>query len=183
MKKKMKPTEPTTKRIYSIVAQKVQAPLNEEYVHSNFGNKSVLKPILTEDTRTIKQPAGRVMAQHGHAVSKARDHMLKEQIRHALSHPKRLRELVTAKTGEFEPITTIVLSVHDSFELYHILGLLELAGIHVHPFYDTDQPDYGDPDYKVMTAIATEPIDPEETTGVLDHLPLWKPKKFRKKKR
>lgn len=167
-----------TKRIYSVVAQRVQAPLNEEYVYtSNFGGVNILKPIPTMVTRTIKQPAGRIIAQHGHVVSKVREHMFKERIRQAIANQAgiKLGGLLTGKAGEFEPITTIVLSVHNSFELYHIFGLLTLGSIRVHAFYDTDQPDYGDPDYKVMTAIATSPIDPEETTGILDYLPLWKP--------
>lgn len=172
------------KRIYCVVAQKVQAPLNEERVYtSNFGGKDVLKPIPTEDMETIKQPPGRIVAQHGHAVSMVREAMLKKQIFDCfkLKQPQRDTALRLALKAEFEPITTIVLSVHNSFELYHVLGLLELAGIPTHSFYDTDQPDYGDPDYRVMTAVATEPIDPEETTGVLDYLPLWKPKKFKRK--
>ena len=62
------------KRIYCVVAQKVQAPLNEERVYtSNFGGMDVLKPVRTEDTETIKQPPGRIVAQHGHAVSMVRE--------------------------------------------------------------------------------------------------------------
>lgn len=182
MKKSM--PEETPKRIYCVVAQKVQAPLNEEEVYtSNFGGVNILKPVCTEDTHTIKQPPGRIVAQHGHAVSAVRFNMLREQVHCCclLKQPQRDTALKLLLERKFEPITTIVLSVHDSFELYHVLGLLKLAGINAHPFYDTDQPDYGDPDYRVMTAVATEPIDPEESTGVLDYLPLWKPKKFKRK--
>ena len=180
------------KRIYCVVAKKVLAPLVFTHDVSAFGN-SWVTPTATEKTQIIKQPPGRLVAQHGHAVSMVRDHMLKGKIIEALGYGKNNSQVKVTLTSavkdkiavnelaksEFKPITTIVLSARNSFELYHILGLLNLAKIPTYPFYDTQQPDYGDPEYRVTTAIATEPVYSEDVIGILDYLPLWKPKKVK----
>jgi hypothetical protein len=181
------------KRIYTVVAQTVLAPLNETSVKTpNFGGFQIVKPEYMEGTKTIKQPPGREVAQHGHATSMARDAMLKDVLLNYLQKDQEnnwgnSKHLIEKRieTGRnwlehfvndpFIPYTTIVLSARGSFELYHVRFLLSMAGIKAYAFYDTDQPDYGSPDYKVMTAIATEPIYPENSVGILDYLPLWKP--------
>jgi len=175
---------PVEKRIYGIVAETVQTPLQFLGVpNPRFKDKLFSKLLRTEETKTIKQPAGRLIAQHGHAVSMVREHMLKKKIFEALKLKGKKQDALISLllNDDFEPITTIVLSVRDSLELNHILNLLCMVGIPVQRFYDSNQPDYGSPSFEVMTAIATEPVTPNEVTGILDHLPLWKPKKIRKK--
>lgn len=150
------------KRIYCVVAQTVQVPLI---------------PQVLEQTKSISQPPGRLAAQVGHAVSILREEMFKKQLLTRIKKGKKKYSVTLKKelSKEFKPITTIVLGARDSFELNHVLNLLLIVGIETHPFYDTDQPDYGNPDLKVMTAIATEPVTKEDVIGILDYLPLWEP--------
>lgn len=172
------------KRIYSVVAQTVQAPLEPVPVR-NAGLKYIsagnylFQLKSTEETKTSVQPAGRIVAQHGHAVSMVRERMLKEEILRFLNQSGKqkgnLSRVMSMCHTDFEPITTIVLGARDSFELNHVFNLLDLAKIPTYAFYDSNQQDYGDPEWKVMTAIATEPVTPDEVVGILDYLPLWKP--------
>ena len=111
-------------------------------------------------TETIVQAPGRLAAQVGHVVSKMR-----------VTRAIVLNEL-------FTPITTIVLSARDSKELQHIRFVIDIVGIKAEAFYDENEDVYGwngDELHKVLTAVATHPVDPVAVTGVLDHLPLWKP--------
>lgn len=152
------------KRIYVVVADTVQHPLER------YGDPSTYR--RTPDTRTVAQVAGRAMAQGEHAVSKARFHMVRNEA---------LRAVKAAKGGQvwfrghhflfFHEVTTINLAARDSFELYHVLALLKKADVPVHSFRDTNPAVYGEG--RVLTAIATEPIDPAATVGILDYLPLW----------
>ena len=167
---------PEDKRIYCVVAQTVQSPLIEETILTPATKRST-KVCSIEGTKTIVQPAGRLIAQAAHVVSKTRVLMLltllKNVFKNLLSRKasiKALGEFIEAWT--FEPVTTIILSARDSYELYHVLNLLYKAGVEVHSFYDYNQPDYGNPKWKVMTAIATEPVNPEKVVGILDYLPL-----------
>ena len=156
------------KRIYVVLANTVQNPLIPVSVVNAVTTWKSMKLVPTPQTKTIVQPAGRLIAQAAHVVSKVRSHMLHKQLSgHSSDRTKKL--------FVFEPITTIVLSARDSFELNHVRFLLHKIGIRAHDFYDTNQPDYGDPESEVMTAIATEPVTPDEVVGILDYLPLWKP--------
>ncbi len=169
MNKTLPSPNPPEKRIYCVVANTVQAPLDRVTVRSKFAEE---KLVPTGETKTTLQPAGRLMAQQGHVVSKVRDIMLKQ-------HVKKIWNTLCADSLLWDwycdPITTINLAVRDSFELNHVFQLLNVAGIAVHDFYDTDQPDYGSADLEVRTAIATEPVTAVEVLGILDYLPLWKP--------
>jgi len=151
------------KRIYCVVAQTVQTFTTEVATKSHLALRS------TESTRTVVQPAGRLIAQAAHVISKVRIEMLVN----TLIIERKPKNLLPAYS--FEPITTIILSARDSYELYHVLNLLNKARLSVHSFYDFNQPDYGSPTCEVMTSIATEPVDPAEVLGILDYLPLWKP--------
>ena len=162
------------KRIYCVVAQTVQAPTTTAVVWNPTTAHNVAKVVGDERTRTIVQPAGRLIAQAAHVVSKTRTAMLAKLL-YKVAKAGKKNPLTWEETTAFVPITTIVLSARDSYELQHVLNLLRDAEIDVHDFNDFNQPDYGDPEWKVMTAIATEPVNPEEVVGILDYLPLWKP--------
>jgi hypothetical protein len=156
------------KRIFCVVANTVQAPLDVVVVTNPLCKWSYEKLLITEDTKTIQQPAGRLIAQAAHVVSKVRVFM------------ERGKPASLAMKFTVEPITTIILAARDSFELNHVWGLLHHAKIKTHAFIDSQQPDYGFdadhlPSFEVRTAIATEPVFPEEVLGILDYLPLWKP--------
>jgi hypothetical protein len=105
-----------------------------------------------------KQPAGRIAAQVGHAVGK---------MRAARAHS--FKELYT-------PITTIVLAARNSSELQNMRNVLHLGGVHAYTFFDQNV-DYGYDGLgkvnEVLTAICTDPIDPDKRLGLIDHLPLW----------
>lgn len=163
------------KRIYCIVADTVQHPLvrNEAPFRASFPLKQSVK--RTADTRTIEQPAGRLIAQAAHVVSKVRHNMLKDEIVRATRAAKGKKEVwYRGHVLHFEGVTTIVLSARDSAELYHIRGLLQGAGIKNEYFYDINPPVYGDG--KVLTALATVPVFPDDVYGICDYLPLWKPR-------
>ena len=162
------------KRIYCVVANTVQAPLNEVSVANLKTNRTVTKLLFLPETKTTFQPAGRLMAQGEHAVSKTRDWMLKQIIMDNLDAIRKSKEFELG-FSILEPVTTINLGCRDSYELLHIYETLKFSGINVYDFHDTDQPDYGSADLRVRTAIATEPVFPDEVAGILDYLPLWKP--------
>ncbi len=161
------------KRIYCVVADTVQHPLavaDAEFTSTFPVPKTYRR---TPETRTIAQIAGRAMAQGEHVVSKVRFSMVRQEA---------FRAVRAAKGGPgvwfrghhimfFHPVTTINLAARDSFELYHVLHLLQGKGIPVHVFRDENPAVYGEG--KVLTAIATEPVDPALTVGILDYLPLW----------
>jgi len=167
------------KRIYCIVAQTVQAPLDETNVRNAITRQIVSKLSSVEGTRTIVQPAGRLIAQAAHVVSKTRLQMLvNEMLYKSPTLPRGKSTVDKLKAFDFQPfqpVTTIVLSARDSFELNHVLNLHNSAKVPTHAFYDSNQPDYGDLLREVMTAIATEPVTPGDVVGILDYLPLWKP--------
>ena len=142
------------KRIYCVVASTVQNP---------FGGKSFL---------SVVQPLGRQVAQAAHVVSKVRFTMLRKALIKLLKgNIATVRAAIP--TLLFSPVTTIILEARDSYELKHVLVLLEKNGIPVYDFFDTEQPDYGSPVDLVRTAIATEPVEPSAVQGILDYLPLW----------
>jgi len=164
------------KRIYVIVADTVQNPLDrvEAPFRKSFPMEKTVK--RNELTRTIQQPAGRLMAQGEHAVSKVRHNMLKNEVHRAsrLARQRKSWDLwMLSQVVRFQPVTTINLAARDSFELYHIRGLLDGAGIKNEYFYD-ENPAYGEG--KVLTAVATVPVHPDEVYGILDYLPLWRPR-------
>ena len=135
------------KRIYCVVAHAVQV-LEYEPGRSF--------PIT--NVPSIVQPAGRQIAQACHAVSLMRLTMAWESKR---------------PDNMWPPITTIILQARDTFELVHIQNLLNERRIFNYAFYDHDNPDYGSIDTHVFTALATEPIDSDQSCTVLDYLPLW----------
>jgi hypothetical protein len=174
------------KRIYAVVAETVSHPLVKVDVAENhlFNNKTIIGPghqfkqlSRTEDTRLIQQVPGRMAAQAAHAVSKVRHMMMRTEVLRA--------ERVAAKSKSkehwfksdmlfFHPVTTIILSCRDSFELYHILKLLRYkTAVEFETFKDTNPEVYGEGE--VMTALATHPTDPVAVAGILDYLPLWTP--------
>ena len=159
------------KRIYVVLAGTVQSPLKETTTR-RLGARLSSRLSYMPETRTIVQPAGRLIAQAAHVVSKLRVHMVIDSLLQLLVQPKRKHIIEFVRAFTFEPITTIILSARDSFELCHVLNLLLDAGIDTKTFFDTN-PEYGDEE--VMTAIATEPVTPEEVIGLTDYLPLWKP--------
>lgn len=162
------------KRIYCVVADSVQHPL----VWGGFGGNAVTQatdlPQRTEETRTIQQPAGRLIAQAAHVVSKVRHNLLKNEIVRATHNAKGKKVWYRSHILFFEPCTTIILSCRDSFELSHLRGLLGKAEIKYERFLDTNPDVYGAG--LVSTAIATHPVAPNEVIGILDYLPLWKPR-------
>ncbi len=159
------------KRIYVIVAETVQNPLEMMFIAPKH---YVLRP--TSDTKTIVQPKGRIGAQIGHVVSQMRQHILLEAATpHIFRKGRRkarfsewfidVRELAT------QAITTIVLAARDSYELEFRSYLIRKAGVHLHSFYDINEAIYGRG--RVMTAVCTEPVEPEKLCGITDYLELW----------
>ena len=131
----------------------------------------VVADVVTgKDGVQVTQPLGRRVAQVAHAVSKVRffmaiDFMLGLFRKKTWKQPRPLGFL-------FQPITTIVLSCRDSRELLHIQRLLTYNKIKFEEFLDTNQPDYGDPNLEVRTAVATHPVEIADVVGITDYLPL-----------
>lgn len=176
------------KRIYVVVAESVFHPLTYEEIAENFllNNKSVIGPAspfkvpkFTEETRVIRQVPGRMAAQAAHAVSKVRHYMLRREVLRA----NRVMQQSKSKKPEmwfksdmlfFHPITTIILSCRDSFELHHVKTLLrKYTNLEIEVFKDTNPEVYGEGE--VITALATHPTEPGMVAGILDYLPLWTP--------
>lgn len=132
------------KRIYAVVAEKVDTPLRGE----------------------VRQIPGRMSAQCTHAVRRMSMHMM-------LDHIKKLRRYRIEDLRSFadQGITTLHLQCRDSKELNHVDNLLHKAGIKTYGFMDTNFAVYGDGE--VRTAIATEPVSKEQVEGILDYLPLF----------
>jgi hypothetical protein len=59
--------------------------------------------------------------------------------------------------------------------MYHVKELLINAQIPYQSFHDENDEAYGE-DQKILTAIATEPVDPVDVQGILDYLHLWRPR-------
>jgi len=140
-------------RIYVVVASTVQNPVKvteEGFIR------------LTPESKTTVQPLGRQVAQVAHVVSKVRVNMALD-----MTFSKNKKNLEQA----WEPITTIVLQCRDSLELAHVYDLLQEADIKVEYFMD-DNPEYGPG--RIITAIATHPVLPEDVVGITDYLPLLK---------
>ena len=161
------------KRIYVVVAETVQHPLMHEWT----GTHGILRP--TDETKTIVQPKGRIAAQACHVVSRMRMSVLTDAgVTYACQRPARgkpwpeLQEWYEEmKKKADEGITTIILSVPDSYQLAFMKFLMEKKGVKVHVFHD-ENPEYG---YgHVMTAICTEPVEKSDLYGVTDYLPLWR---------
>ena len=143
--------------IYCVVAHTVQIPLIYE------GHR--LK--RSDLSKTIAQPAGRLIAQAAHAVSLSRLHM----VRKAVFAAKLPNSISLWDTLE-RPITTIILGARDTYELYHVWHLLNKKNIDTYAFQDTNE-DYGSD--TVVTAVATRVVNHDEVVEILDYLPLWRP--------
>jgi hypothetical protein len=163
------------KRIYCVVADSVQHPL--ESISAPFRERFPMNVTYKRnaETRSVQQPAGRLAAQAAHVVSKVRHNMLKDEIVRATRAAKGKNEVwYRGHVLHFEPVTTIILAAADSLELHHVRGLLAGAQIKYEVFYDENPDAYGRG--VVMTAVATVPVFPDEVYGILDYLPLWKPR-------
>jgi len=174
------------KRIYCVVADTVQTHLDTTGL-IGCDNKWPPKQTIrrTEFTRNVQQPAGRLIAQAAHAVSKVRHNMLKEEYIRAqkLAYKNKSNEVwMRFQKLHFQPVTTIVLAARDSMELYHVKNLLKNAQVPYQTFFDDNDEAYG-VDQKVMTALATEPVDPVDVQGILDYLHLWKPQEVKFERR
>jgi len=174
------------KRIYCVVADTVQTHLDTTGL---IGRDNMYPPKQTirrtEETRSVQQPAGRLIAQAAHAVSKVRHNMLKAEYVRAqqLAYQNKSNEVwMQFQKLHFQPVTTIVLSARDSFELYHIKNLLKNSQIRYETFFDDNDEAYG-VNQKVFTALATEPVDPVDVQGILDYLHLWKPQEVKFERR
>jgi len=157
------------KRIYVIVAETVQNPLEMKYIGAGH---FIMRP--TADTKTIVQPIGRIGAQIGHVTSKMRMNYMLDSVARALGkknvakYPKAFIE--DLKSLADEAYTTIVFSVPDSYDLEFRHYLLRKAGVKTYPFYDQND-EYGRG--VIKTAITTEPVERERLLGVTDYLKLW----------
>ena len=104
-------------------------------------------------SKTVLQPKGRQIAQACHVTSLMR---IKEHIR---------------KPAPIKSITTIILSVDNSYQLAFYALQLADAGIHVDAFYDTNPAAYGSGEIRM--AICTVPVKPGRVRDILKQLPLW----------
>lgn len=163
------------KMIYCIVADTVQHPLLKIVMPTGLKYPPEYTYKRTEETRNIRQIAGRAMAQGEHVVSKVRHNIIVQEYVRATKAARKAKSFDVWMLGQvlrFQPVTTINLAARDSFELRHVRDLLSQRGIKFEVFYDTNEAVYGDKK-KVLTAVATYPITPEERVGILDYLPLW----------
>lgn len=168
------------RRIYAVVAETVFHPLDKVAMPENllFNNKTVigvqhsfftLKP--NEKTHHIYQIAGRMAAQAAHAVGKVRHFMIRDEALRVARANKTQPEPVLVGMLFFFPITTIILSCRDNYELHHIKNLLRYkTDVLFQTFEDTNPEVYGAGE--VLTALATMPATPEQVMGILDYLPL-----------
>jgi Peptidyl-tRNA hydrolase PTH2 len=119
---------------------------------------SVSPAVITPGDGSVKivQPLGRQAAQLAHAVGKVRF----DQARRAID------------SVDYETTTTILLDCRDSYELYHVIGLLNRARILNELFYDKNDEAYG-PIGNILTAVATHPVDPKKVYHILGYLPLF----------
>ena len=130
------------KRIYVIVPKTIQAPGVLETLDGRI-----------ERVLNVPMPAGRLMAQCAHVVSKMRCYK-------------------NVMTGvEFSPITTIVLSVRNSKELAKTYRELS-ALVPTYAFCDTNEPVYGTP-AEQLTALCTIPVLQSDVDDAIGHLELY----------
>jgi hypothetical protein len=167
---------PANYRIYVVVAATVQNPVEYDLVTflntkgENFNRRKL--NWVSGVTKSIEQPAGRQFAQGCHAVGRMRDRVLRDFVLACI--PSSIHLIVDMLGNQYcQDLTTIVLSVRDSFELFHVEDLCLKNDVQTYPFEDTN-PEYGEG--RVKTAFATQPIDPAMLIGILDYLPLWEPK-------
>jgi len=175
------------KIIYVVVAETVQHPTTTTIIGQHLVRLSGVP--CGSKTRDIVQIPGRLAAQACHAVRRMGHHMVIDAVKDLLSFAnivslKKLKQAIRALGSlvVYEPITTIILSCRDSFELEHTYNLLrDHAGVLAFKFQDTNaavycvgcsQPCKGE----VTTAFATVPVDKLQVQGYLDYLPLWTPK-------
>jgi len=150
------------KRIYVLVAKTVQNPLGVRQVCKE-PSLDILAPIA--ETKTIIQPPGRIAAQCAHVVSKMRMNLLISKLNSQSPPPTFIRP-----SAAEEEITTIILSVPDSFQLEMYSNLFRRWRVDFYGFYDENE-DYGFG--KVYTAICTVPVFRRDVYGIVDYLPLW----------
>jgi hypothetical protein len=153
-------------RSYVIVARTVQTHLAYEELVRKGDSAIVRKMSATPETCSVLQPDGRQIAQACHATARMMGHLTHRFYQYAAQAKRPWPEL--------GPLTRIVLSTRDSFELEHTWALLKGAGIHVFEFEDTNEEAYG-AGVAVRTAIATEPVTTDQVAGIIDYLPLWTP--------
>ncbi len=157
-------------RIYVVVAETVQAPVGLDL---EGGVESLFRP---PESVSVRQPHGRIAAQVAHVVSLVRLAMAERALRAGFANPLDIPGWSEAWAELAKPVTTIVLSARDSYELHHVHRLLEkVPRARVQAFYDENTEAYG-PGKQVMTAVATEPVVPKTMAGILDYLPLWTPR-------
>jgi peptidyl-tRNA hydrolase len=150
------------KRIFVVVAETVQSGVECQ------GNWAFIpNPELSKSTNQV---CGRIAAQVAHVVSKMQVERAFKNILKAISVDTHIPYNMLSNT--LEPVTTIVLSVRDSLELYHIWNILNKDGIQCTDFMD-DNPIYGTTE-NILTAVCTYPIEPEKLRGLTTHLPLWR---------
>lgn len=172
-------------RIYCVVADTVQTNLErgacpesivelrpdyDDKVTIHVKGGYTLRP--TKDTQSVAQPRGRQIAQACHAVSMIREMKFRQFVRQQLQSGAALKSEMRLWDTRPQPITTIILSARDSFELDHVHQLMFGRDIDTGVFTDTNDEAYGVGE-QVRTAFATEPIPATLTVGALDYLPLW----------
>ena len=160
----------TEKIIYVVVAETVQHPLTSTIIGNHLVRLSGVP--CGNKTRDIVQISGRLAAQACHAVRRMGHAMVIDSVRELLGFNgivslKKLKQAIHALSNlvVYDPITTIILSCRDSFELEHVYNLLrDHAGVLAYKFNDTNPPVYcigcSQPcNGEVTTAFATVPVD------------------------
>src|SRR5271154_6826925 len=123
------------KIIYVVVAETVQHPTTTTIIGQHLVRLSGVP--CGSKTRDIVQIPGRLAAQACHAVRRMGHHMVIDAVKDLLSFAnivslKKLKQAIRALGSlvVHEPITTIILSCRDSFELEHTYTLLrDHAGV------------------------------------------------------
>lgn len=142
----------------------------------------VADTVQPDQFTTVKQVSGRIAAQVAHVVSRVRVAMTIDLVDGLFeSNKKKAQDALYGPDfldDAFKPITTIVLSVRNSKELDHIASMLNLVGVSSETFFDTNGEVYGwdeeNNETRVLTAVATHPVTPDDVKDVLSYLPLWK---------
>jgi len=153
-------------RSYVIVARTVQTHLTHEERLRKSDSVVVLKMSATAETRSVLQPEGRQIAQACHATALMMGELTQSFSQQALK--------ANRPWPHIGPLTRIVLSARDSFELEHVWALLKAAKVAVFEFEDTNEDAYG-AGVAIRTAIATGPVTSAKVAGLIDYLPLWAP--------
>lgn len=126
------------KRIYVAVAETIQVPVVPD---------SHAPPL-----RTVRQPAGRQIAQACHAANLLR-YTLKKNLGEAI----------------FQPTTTIILQARDSAEMCHVFTLLFRKRL-IPVIFSDDNPEYGPGNWPTAIAVYASV---KQVKNALDYLPLW----------